>query len=286
MSASTARIVLTNQTLRWSSPVLFNDPFDVPRELAFGVEPGDIVDALHERWALLIEQPPEDTSNLEPRLRWLVEAVKTAQEPTLKGNLIASLRDQSKNERPSSESLDVLRQQWRDWLPDHRILCLTESPGHAAMWYHYADQYRGVVLEFACIDELDSAWLMAKPVTYPKVKPGAYTATGWAELLCMPQENARRALLDSAIYTKSPDWSYEQEWRIATFKRPMNTGHFTDYKFHPNELVGVYFGPLIESEDRTSISALAATFPAVRQWNLSIGMSRDFTITPAGGALQ
>jgi hypothetical protein len=39
MPASTAKIVLQNKTLRWSSPVEFNDPFDVPRELAFDVTP-------------------------------------------------------------------------------------------------------------------------------------------------------------------------------------------------------------------------------------------------------
>jgi hypothetical protein len=33
MSAATARIVLADRKLRWSSPILFNDPFDVPREM-------------------------------------------------------------------------------------------------------------------------------------------------------------------------------------------------------------------------------------------------------------
>ena len=29
MSAETARIILANRRLRWSSPILFNDPFDI-----------------------------------------------------------------------------------------------------------------------------------------------------------------------------------------------------------------------------------------------------------------
>jgi hypothetical protein len=33
LSAATAIAVLNSQALRYSSPVLFNDPFDVPREL-------------------------------------------------------------------------------------------------------------------------------------------------------------------------------------------------------------------------------------------------------------
>ncbi len=38
MSPGTAKTVLENSTLRWSSPILFNDPFDVPREMSSGGE--------------------------------------------------------------------------------------------------------------------------------------------------------------------------------------------------------------------------------------------------------
>jgi Protein of unknown function (DUF2971) len=87
------------------------------------------------------------------------------------------------------------------------------------MWYHYADQYRGVVLEFRCDDALDSAWLAARPVTYPAAKPAVYTADGWAQLLMTQGGLAIQTLLDVATYTKAPDWSYEREWRITSFKR-------------------------------------------------------------------
>ena len=75
-SASTARLVLENKTLRWSSPSLFNDPFDVPRELSFGITPVEINDALARRFISLIENPPEDTSELGPKLRLIVDIVK------------------------------------------------------------------------------------------------------------------------------------------------------------------------------------------------------------------
>ena len=39
-TAETAKAILGGRVLRWSSPLLFNDPFDIPREatLAFSVE--------------------------------------------------------------------------------------------------------------------------------------------------------------------------------------------------------------------------------------------------------
>lgn len=38
-TASTAKAILQSSTLRWSSPLLFNDPFDVPRDM----DPGRVV---------------------------------------------------------------------------------------------------------------------------------------------------------------------------------------------------------------------------------------------------
>jgi hypothetical protein len=239
MSVSTAAIVLERRTLRWSSPLLFNDPFDVPRELSFGITPEDIVRALSRRMSDLVEQPPEDTSTLEPKVRLIVDTVKKGISADLKAQLLAGLADTAETLRPTGQSMEDLRQMWRDWLPQFRILCLTESPAHAAMWYHYADQYRGVVLELRCDDELDSVWLCAKPVTYPTRKPPVYTADGWAELLTMPRPLAIETLLAVATYTKAPDWSYENEWRITSFSRPPETGLFTDYRLNARELAGV-----------------------------------------------
>jgi hypothetical protein len=91
----------------------------------------------------------------------------------------------------------------------------------------------------------------------------------------MPYELAIRIIIDVSTFTKSPDWSYEREWRITSFKRPTDTGPFTDYKFHEKELVAVYLGPMISAPDREVVTALAAEFPAAVAWNVTIGMSRE-----------
>lgn len=80
------------------------------------------------------------------------------------------------------------------------------------------------------------------------------------------------------MYTKSPDWSYESEWRIASFKRPTDTGHFSDYKFDRRELGAVYFGPMISPENRLSLCLAAGAFPEAKLWDVEIGMSREFSL--------
>ena len=209
--------------------------------------------ACGKRMTDLLEQPADDISSFQPKLQLILAAIKRGVSSELRAELLAGVRDVVASQSPTVESMEALRAQWRVLLPEHRILCLTESPSHAAMWYHYADRYRGVVLEFRCLDDRDSAWLAARPVRYPLSKPAIYTADGWAELLCLQQQVAIESMLEAATYTKAPDWSYEAEWRLASFKRPGETGLFSDYRFNREELAAVYFGPMISMEDRMSL---------------------------------
>ena len=237
MSASTASLGLNNRSLRWSSPSLFNDPFDVPRELSFGITSAEIVEALARRFASLIEDPPEDTSDLGHKLRLIVDTVKRGVSPELRSEMIAGLKETSETHQPTGASMEALRDLWRSWIPDFRILCLTESPAHSAMWFHYADQYKGAVLEFNCNDELDSAWLAAQPVTYPASRPEVFEADGWAKLIMMPNELAIKTIFRVATYTKSPDWSYENEWRIAKLQAPKRHGAVYRLQVRPGRVV-------------------------------------------------
>jgi hypothetical protein len=250
--------------------------------MSFGITPEDIMHALSLRMTELIESLPNDTSDLKPELRLIVETVKKGIPENLKKDLIEGINDVANEHRPRSDSLDELRTMWRAFIPDFRILCLAESPAHAAMWSHYADQYSGAVLEFRCVDGLDSAWLTAKPVRYPKSKPEVYTADGWAKILTMPNEKAIRTIIDISTFTKSQDWSYEKEWRITSFKRPNDIGHFTDYKFHPDELAAAYLGPMASTSDREILIKLAKNYPNVVVCDVVIGLDREFQFEKQG----
>lgn len=283
MSASTAKVVLSNCSLRWSSPVLFNDPLDVPRELAFGIVAKDFIRAGASSIADIINNPPEDTSNLMPHLQMLAEAARRGLPEDVKQQMLASLIESMETLNPSDRILEEMRTVWRQLIKDMRILCLTESPSHIAMWYHYADKYRGVVIEFRCVDELASAWLIAKPVRYPEEKPEVYTAHGWVKIMSMPNQDGTKAMMDIAMSTKSPDWSYEKEWRLSSFKRPEDTGDFTDYRFHKQELGAIYLGPMICEKDAQELTAIAQQYPAAKIIKVAVGMSRELEFHAVGG---
>jgi len=276
MSLPTAKSVLENCSLRWSSPLLFNDPFDVPRALSFGVTPESVSNELMKLVLELIAHPPEDTSILHKQLETVVKAVKMGLPQDLRNDLLSEYQKNFASAARSSADLDSFRELWEGRLPTLRVLCLTESPSHVAMWYHYADKYKGIVLEYSPSELSDSVFFLAKPVAYPEIKPAFYGASGWAEFLTMKSDIAAHKLLEEALFTKSPDWSHEREWRIATFAKEVeDKNFFSDYQFSSQELTGIYLGPLLAGQEKFEILEMAKKYPKAKVVSVSIGMSRE-----------
>ena len=57
--------ILKNKTLKWSSPKLFNDPFDLPSEIDFSFDGDELADALIEEMVRLAYGPDEPAGNIE-----------------------------------------------------------------------------------------------------------------------------------------------------------------------------------------------------------------------------
>ena len=55
VSAEVAKVILINKTLRWSSPLLFDDPFDVTRVFAADTQPSEMQKYLIDELIELIQ---------------------------------------------------------------------------------------------------------------------------------------------------------------------------------------------------------------------------------------
>lgn len=62
---------------------------------------------------------------------------------------------------------------------------------------------------------------------------------------------------------------------MVTFKNSMESGHFTDYRFDPRELVAVYLGPNIKPDDRAKLIAMASQYPNAKVIAVSLGPFRE-----------
>jgi hypothetical protein len=89
------------------------------------------------------------------------------------------------------------------------VLCLSTRYDRVLMWSHYAQQHRGVCVEY------DTASLPAGNVS--KVRYGesrTVLASQLAEWLIDVDTAAETRVREACLLTKSPEWEYEDEWRM------------------------------------------------------------------------
>ena len=127
------------------------------------------------------------------------------------------------------------------------------------MWSHYAGAHTGAVLKFNLDATCDSPFLASKPVQYSLKRPLMYRTPDDLIRHCysLSIEESAGALISDIVFTKSQDWAYEQEYRLAIPDFiPAEASHQA-LRFRRHELSAVYFGCRISAQDREVLIALA-----------------------------
>lgn len=135
----------------------------------------------------------------------------------------------------------------------YAVCSFTTNPNDMLMWTHYADQHRGICLEFSRDSILKTFWMFF-PVIYDK--PISYS-----NLL---NKNAKRIQNIEDFYLKrylykTKNWQYEDEWRaILETKLECkfffeNTKGFLSAEIIPNK---VFLGNNMGSDDKRFIRYL------------------------------
>ena len=133
-------------------PDLFNDPFDVPREICDGIDEENLRNALVDRMNALVENPELPFSEHHSIMTRMLLQMFARAGDDLKKELIAGNGETRSDPVMTSEGLRLMREQWRYMYGEQRILCLTERRDSASMWDRYSEEHTGVLLEFACLD--------------------------------------------------------------------------------------------------------------------------------------
>jgi hypothetical protein len=257
VTANLAKTILATRRLRGSSPLLFNDPFDVTQELRLDFDEAELGETLAEEFAKLIEEPDSLAVPRHPAVAALLAVLKTHSNDDLRRKVAENVRQGSSLPTTGQvQAFAALKQVWREIVPTLRILCLSDSKDVMPMWQHYADSYQGAVIEFECLDGLDSAFLAARPVIYQDGPPRIASRQIWARCMLGQTETTYRDLFTEYMYIKTTAWSYEREWRIVTKARPEESGLFTDFPFSPPELTGIYLGERCLDENQADILSL------------------------------
>ena len=109
-----------------------------------------------------------------------------------------------------------------------RICAFTEIHKNSVVWSHYADEHRGICIEFDT-DHIDIRNNLLKPVTYSNAVP-TLKHSSWADER-------------EAFFNKTEEWAYEREWRyIVKEASPF-------LKFDENAIKRVLLGARFPDDD-------------------------------------
>jgi Protein of unknown function (DUF2971) len=155
----------------------------------------------------------------------------------------------------------------REMISTYGVFCYSVNKDHLLIWSHYADHHRGIVLELRPDTGQDSALLDSRAVRYSDERPLLYRSPRdmLEKSLLMSKEASAKAILEPLIYTKSTEWEYEQEYRLAIPRFIPKGASESCLSLYPEELSSIYFGCRMTDEQRIEIKALARSVnPYVR----------------------
>ncbi len=92
------------------------------------------------------------------------------------------------------------------------VTCLSESDDSLLMWSHYANNHRGMCVEYELMEINKQLQFTPVPVVYSNQR----ACFGTLDMETAGND-ATKALIHS-LTSKSNDWSYEKEWRIIREK--------------------------------------------------------------------
>jgi hypothetical protein len=287
VTADTAVKVLTNKTLRWSSPDSFNDPFEFRSPFEFGFELEQLKEPFLRRASTLITQK-DDPDLFEDNP--VTDVIRKARAHRLGAGDPANVQDLFRRGFPQyvdrlKQGFESDRNVWLEMKKTYRVLCLSAVRDNILMWSHYADEHKGAVLEFQPKIELGTEMRGARIVEYSKEVPVAVTLEQF--LLYITGQGAKPRPQDpfvKSVYTKSSDWSYENEWRILSKEEQEERGPISYRPFHPQELAAIYFGCRMSDSDMESIrSAVSGWESHVSFFQMRVERIRyELTAEPVG----
>jgi hypothetical protein len=278
VTAETARIVLESATCRWSSPLIFNDPFDVQFDLHLEFDEQKIVDLIvDELWEIYSGKKTLKAANA---LGQIFESFLKRVPGLSRKDIFErqGLRDSIRESIERTKTLlPQLHAQQRSLLQRSKLLCLSEVHDNILMWSHYTRDHTGAVLEFDSDKDRDSPLNRAERVNYSRAMPRLMTEANMVHFFSGQWRMDANVIMHNSIFTKAADWSYEKEWRVW-LPGTDATQRFLDLAYQREELVGIYFGCRISDDNQTMLRNVVTRYFSHASVYRANKSEREFTL--------
>lgn len=256
--------ILKNGTLLFSSPLYFNDPFDISIQTLFAYDVFDYETFLDEfvEFAASKDLPAcgngTESSNKLLSTNATLSKAPTEYKKALRQSLSA---DNIWNKASVKASAKTMFYKIKTAFELSGIFCASKRMDNYLLWAHYADKHQGAVLEFVPNAEKDSMLLLAEDVEYSTQRPHLFEShrdylfktmfQGTNEVL---SEYTKRI-----TKTKSIEWAYEEEIRLyqPLLVNTINGERNRCLTYHDDELRSVYLGCKMPDEFKREIVDLA-----------------------------
>lgn len=281
--AGTAKIILTSGKFRFSSPLRFNDPFDIQTDLysSFNLdELSPLLMSALEGYVRGHIPIPKSHSKLSLPLIQLKNAIsqvgyKRSVVTAALYPLIESL------EKSVKENLKTQNNIWKKSLRRTHVFCVTEDKDNLLMWAHYAREHTGVVFELANIQHEENVLINVNKVEYVE-KPLDFFSleelTNWA--LFQVEPDLSKIFYSTHACRKSAHWDYEKEWRVIGLHKDLVPKELhVDYKFIPSQLRSIFFGVNTAPHDVQSITSLAKAINPNIKFYRSVKKRKEYGIS-------
>ena len=244
VTADTACKILTNFTVKWSSPLIFNDPFDMQTEIRFDFSEEEqlkhLIDEIIRLGCIDRDEVLRDSCiGID-----VIKDMRTKHNTIDQGRLRDHFQEAFKLLIPRlEEQIELHNRWWRSSVKAVRVFCVVEEHDNLLMWAHYSKNHTGAVIKFRLIPELDTALCGALPIQYENRPPTLATMEEYMQDLT--GKKSIDTYNTSLVYTltKSAHWQYEKEWRCAKKSSSTNLRKRTEFvPIVPDEIDTVYLG--------------------------------------------
>jgi Protein of unknown function (DUF2971) len=241
MSLSSAARLLTEGCVRFTQPGDFNDPFEMNPSF----------DLMSKQDLAALPDAPES-----PGMKILTPEALQSMLQAIQPGLQRAMSQHTGHEGAFSLRNNDLAQYTLD--AEFGVLCLSETADNLLMWAHYADNHRGVTIQF----ESEHTFFSEGELGFDLPNSGRVEYADKRPILS--HSNLRSPRL---LFRKSPEWSYEKEWRfIKKLSDADRVVEGTPHAIHlfgipPEVITGIVIGCGAAHEDRVHIMELAQTPP-------------------------
>tara|TARA_R110001606_G_scaffold284220_1_gene432589 strand:- start:13157 stop:14092 length:936 start_codon:yes stop_codon:yes gene_type:complete len=232
---------ITEAEVFYAKPSTFNDPLDCDPTIDMDLDRVHLERLLYRM--LLKRKTDEEARNDIGYLRYMSsEYGDYKTEPDVENYLMRMLANDIKRELDTE-------------LGNEGVLSLSASWKNGLMWSHYADEHRGICIEY---DTGDQEHPRLASVNYKG--PRAIKTSDLYRWKVRDNSDAKERVMRTYFYTKSGEWRYEREWRDVREKSGV-----TEVPFRTTAIL---FGLRCNSTVIKSVVKLLSDHPSIKIWQV------------------